>query len=244
MATTVPMKGSIGRFSIDKVLEFMEVVGDGATTIVIKTDQEPSIKCLVEVLVAAREDGRTVVEESPVKSSGSNGIVERSVQTIEGKMRSILLASEERIGEEISPTEPVAQFIPEFAAYVTNRMEVGKDGMTAIERIKRKRSNVPGLEFGKKVLWKIPMKKKLAKMKQRWAYGIFLGVKSGEIWTASENGEVRKVRAVRRIPFEERWGGDSRRWVKHVPWNRYKGDEYQDGEMLGKKGERRGRPED
>ncbi len=65
----------------------------------------------------------------------------------------------------------------------------------------------------------------MAKMKQRWAYGIFLGVsrKSGEIWTALENGEVRKARAVRRIPVEERWGKDCRRWVKHVPWNRYKG---------------------
>ena len=48
MATAVPMKGSTGRFSIDQVLEFLGEAGDGATTIVIKTDQEPSIKCLVE----------------------------------------------------------------------------------------------------------------------------------------------------------------------------------------------------
>ena len=31
--------------------------------------------------------------------------------------------------------------------------------------------------------------------------------------------------------MEERWGKDNRRWVKGVPWNRYKGDEYQDGEV-------------
>ncbi len=55
--------------------------------------------------------------------------------------------------------------------------------------------------------------------------------KSREIWVACENRDVKKMRAVRRIPFEERWGGDSRKWVKHVPWNRYKGDEYQDGEV-------------
>ena len=115
------MKGSTGSFTIDKVLELMEEVGDGAATIVFKTDQEPSIKCLVEDLVAAREGGRTVVEESPVQSSGSNGIVERAVQTIEGRMRTILIALEDRIGEDILPTEPVAQFIPEFAAYVNNR---------------------------------------------------------------------------------------------------------------------------
>ena len=32
----------------------------------------------------ARVKGKTHVEESPVKSSGSNGVVERGVQEIEG----------------------------------------------------------------------------------------------------------------------------------------------------------------
>ena len=94
MATAVPMKGYIGRFTIDTVLEFIEEVGDGATTIVVKTDQGPSIVCLVGDLLAARDDGRTVADESAVQSSVSNGIVERSVQTIEGRMRSILVAFE------------------------------------------------------------------------------------------------------------------------------------------------------
>ena len=67
------MKGPTGRFSIDKVLEFLEEAGDGVTTIVIKTDQEPSIKCLVEDLVAAREEGRTVVEESQCRAAGVMG---------------------------------------------------------------------------------------------------------------------------------------------------------------------------
>ena len=31
--------------------------------------------------------------------------------------------------------------------------------------------------------------------------------------------------------MEERWGKDNRRWVNGVPWNKYKDDEYQDGEV-------------
>ena len=31
--------------------------------------------------------------------------------------------------------------------------------------------------------------------------------------------------------MRERWSGDTRRWVKGVPWHKYKGDEYEDGEM-------------
>ena len=38
---------------------------------------------------AEREEGRTVVEESPVASSGSNGVVERAVQGLVGQIRAI-----------------------------------------------------------------------------------------------------------------------------------------------------------
>ena len=48
---------------------------------------------------------------------------------------------------------------------------------------------------------------------------------------ADKDGKVQAIRSVRRLAVEERWGKDNRRWVKGVPWNRYKGDEYQDGEI-------------
>lgn len=46
---------------------------------------------------------------------------------------------------------------------------------------------------------------------------------------------LKKVRSVKGIPFEDRWGEDCINWVKHVPWNRYKGDEHADGEILEEK---------
>jgi hypothetical protein len=54
-ATTVPMKGSSGQFTIDKVLEMIDEVGDARQTIIMKTDQEPSIKALVKDVVKERE---------------------------------------------------------------------------------------------------------------------------------------------------------------------------------------------
>eukprot|EP00973_Karenia_brevis_P007217 979116-Karenia_brevis.AAC.1 len=45
-----------------------------------------------------RVKGKTVVEETPKGVKGSNGIVERAVQEIEGHMRAIFLSLEERIG--------------------------------------------------------------------------------------------------------------------------------------------------
>ena len=42
-----------------------------------------------------------MVEESLVGSSGSNGVVERTVQAVEGQIRVILLAPEARLGATV-----------------------------------------------------------------------------------------------------------------------------------------------
>ena len=232
-ATTVPMKGSMGRFVVDKVIDMIDEVGDAKQTITLKTDQEPSVKALIEDIVAEREEGRTVTEESPVGSSGSNGVVERAVQGVEGHIRVVLLAFEERVGRQVDPLEPIVSFIPEYAAYVLNRLEVGKDGKTSFERARGKKATVVGLEFGEKVLWRKKKGDKAAKLRSRWAYGIFVGVrrKSGELWVADKNGEIQKVRAAKRIPWEDRWTGDNAEWVKFMPWNKYKDDPEADGDV-------------
>ena len=152
--TAVPMKGSMGQFVIDKVMEVIDEVGDAGQQIITKTDQEPSIVTLVEDIVKAREDGRTLVEQSPVQSSGSNGVVERAAQGIEGQIRVVLIALEGKVERQLDPQEAVVTFIPEYAAYVLNRLEVGKDGKTAYERAKGKKATVVGIEFGEKVLWR------------------------------------------------------------------------------------------
>ena len=91
MATTVPMKGSQGTFAVDKCGDFFDENGDRQGTILIKTDQEPAIEHLVKVLVEARPEGRTIVEESPKDSKCSNGEVERADQETEGQIRSLLV---------------------------------------------------------------------------------------------------------------------------------------------------------
>ena len=153
------------------------------------------------------------------RSSASNGVVERAAQALEGQIRVLLLALERRIGRKVDPTEAVVAFMPEYAAYLLNRMEVGKDGKTSYERCKGKAATVIGLEFGEKVLWRKKKADKMAKLRSRWSYGIFVGVrrKSGEMWIATKNGEVVKARAVKRIPSEDRWSEDCANWVKHTP---------------------------
>ena len=97
-ATAVLTKGASGKFAVDKALNLLEEVGDMTSKVIVKTDQEPSIQYFVKDLIESRPQGQTVIEESPVKSSGSNGVVERGVQVLEGQLRIMLLAFESRVG--------------------------------------------------------------------------------------------------------------------------------------------------
>ena len=67
---------------------------------------------MIEDIVKEREDGRTVVEESPRESSGGNGVAERAVQSVEGQIRAVLLALENRIGRQLDPQEAIVTFMP------------------------------------------------------------------------------------------------------------------------------------
>ena len=230
MATTVPMKGTTGRFSADKVVEFIAECGDAGGDIIIKTDQEASIKALVRDIVDIGK--RTIVEEAPKGSKGSNGIVERGVQTMEGQLRVLKSAFEERVGRRVDAEARVVTFMAEYGAYLVNRLEVGRDGKTAYERSKGKLGRVLGVEFGEKLMYKVKPKDKMEKINPRWEYGVFVGVRreSGEVWVATKEG-MEKARSVRRIPVADRWGPDCVNWVKNVPWNRGKGNGEPDGDI-------------
>ena len=98
MATTVPTKGESHGFAVDKMREFIRENGDQQGAIIVKTDQESSVKYAVRGLAESREEGKTIPEESPVGSSQSNGVVERAVQEIDGRFRAIYLGLQDRIG--------------------------------------------------------------------------------------------------------------------------------------------------
>ena len=187
MAAAVPMKRmSSGKYIADKCLEFIAENGDTERDIIVKTDQEPSIQYLIKDLVESRNDGKTIVEESPVKSSGSNGIVERAVQDVESRIRAIFLGLQERLGRKLDARERIVAFIPEYAAYLMNRLCQGDDGKVAYERIKGKKPTILGVEFGEKVMYKVKLGAKLERIHARWEYGIFVGIrrKNNELMTA------------------------------------------------------------
>ena len=156
----------------------------------------------------------------PVESKGSNGIVERTVQEVEGIVRSIYLGLQDRLGRKVSARERIVAFIPDYAAYLVNRLKKGEDGRVAYERCKGKKPTVMGVEFGEKLLFRKRTGQKMEKINERWQYGIFVGIrrKSNEPMIATKKGIVM-ARAVKRIPISRRWTVDTLEWVRHAPWH-------------------------
>ena len=95
-----------------------------------------------------------IVEASPVGSSGSNGRVERAIQSVQDQVRVMRVAFQDRWKVDVSHRHAVFPWMLEYAAHLLNRYEVGRDGRTAFERLKAKKAKPLGMEFGELVQWR------------------------------------------------------------------------------------------
>ena len=168
-----------------------------------------------------------VVENSPVHSSKSNGVIERAVQTVQGMVRTMRSALEEKWGVELPIEHPVWPWLVEYAAFLLTRGEVGKDGKTAYERSRGKEAKIQGFEFGEGVLWKRRREGgPLGKLTCMWEDGVFLGVKgtTGELMVGNKEG-VWRTRSIRRKPIGDRWSRSNIDHIVGVPWLPNPGEE-------------------
>ena len=241
MATVVPLKGASIEFPVKRCLAFLKEIGLEGSDIILKSDQENSVKDVLNALASRRlassklephwesgvqsvptsvGSGRAIIGASPVASSGSNGFIERGIQSMEGQTRTIKLAFESSIGEVIPSDHNVIPWIVEYAAVSINRGQVSSDGKIAYERLKAKPASLAGLEFGERILWRSSKaaKDRNCKMDSEWKHGIFLGQRtlSGEYMVGTMDGIVRP-RTIHRRPEEERWKNNFD-YATGLPW--------------------------
>jgi hypothetical protein len=156
VATVVPRK-STGEWVSRRLMAWLRELGVEFNDIIVKSDNVPALVSMVEAwgrLRAVKGGGKMVVEHSPVHSSQSNGVVERGIQAVQGMIRTMRSALEEKWGVKLEVVHPVWSWMAEYAAFLLTRCEVGKDGKTAYERLKGKKAKVQGMEFGEGVMWK------------------------------------------------------------------------------------------
>lgn len=129
-ATVLPSKyGDL--FVVDQVVTFMSEVGCLLEDVVVRSDQEASIKHNgVEVgkRRAPEGGGKLIVEYSLVGCCASTGVVERAMPSAQGQVWVMRLAPEKRLGVELLVWNPMVDWLVECALHLLNRCEVGHDG--------------------------------------------------------------------------------------------------------------------
>ena len=67
---------------------------------------------------------------------------------LNGGIRAMFLALQARKERKIDARERIVAFIPEYVAYLMNRLRKSEDGKVAFERLRGKQPSMLGVEFG------------------------------------------------------------------------------------------------
>ena len=243
-AHVVPRKGAYP-WIIKKIVEDLDSLGYGWMKIVIRSDQEPSIVDLKKGIRQARwnefEDvlreikqhrkGKTdierehlgpttILEESPVAESSSNGVAENAIRHVRGQYITMKCFLEDHIKKKLPITHPIWAWLMEWTAILINRYHVGKDHLTALQRHTGRSSLKQIAYFGEKVMYRIlDNAHRVDKHEGRWETGIWLGVipRTDEDLIGTPLGVV-KAAAVKRLGEKSRWDAELIEAVVGYPW--------------------------
>ena len=188
-----------------------DINGMGHKKMVFKFDGEPACKALQEQVREGR-DAITILENSPVDESQSNGVVEKAIQEVEGMVRTLKNALEERLRWRIEPDHPVLTWLVEWAATLINLYRVGKDGKTPVQRHKGDDRRHRAIAEFDEAIWYMPLSSndaKLNKMDVKLHDGVWLGMdgRDGSVGVRTASGVVM-ARTIRRKPIDSRWSRD------------------------------------
>lgn len=225
-AIPVPQKGiDVEEWSLREGLRFLDFLG--YTSLLLKSDQEVSLGALLSKMKTHRgEQTQTMTEHSPVGDSQSNGFIERTIQSVEGQIRTLRSATQSRLGRKLVPGSALFAWLIIHASTLINLYEVGKDGRVPYQRLRGRKLQADLLEFGECVHFQPLDHSKLGKAELRWMNGVFLGIRlsSGEKLVGNEDG-VFKVRSVRRKLESDRWDVSQLEGISSFPWKPYQGSE-------------------
>ena len=213
-AHVVDKKGTdASGYAVTRLVE--DIAWTGHVKVVLKADNERAIvKLLREALRAAKtevKDLEQVGTEFPsAYDSKSNGDVENAIRNVQGLMRTMKFGLERRLNKQIPYGHALLSWLAEHVAWTLTVRPKGDDGMTPYQRVKGTQFSKRMVEFGEKVLYKLPTKgprhEAGGKLAERWSYGFFLGYSrySNDYILWSPEGAV-KSRCLQRLVLERRW---------------------------------------
>ena len=80
----VQKKGAVDDYVIRRLLQFLRELGYRENKVVVRSDQESPMRAVAEKLAKERGEAQTILEHSPVRSWGSNGVERASKSGVPG----------------------------------------------------------------------------------------------------------------------------------------------------------------
>ena len=214
----IPSKGASDPYVRSKCIKYIEEWG--RTAIVLKCDQENSIKDLRRSIADARIHN-TIREDSPKEDHQANGEAEAAVNVVGGQVRTMRAALQGNLGVTLDYRTPALRWMIDYAGVLLTRFQVGEDGRTGYERLKGRRFRKEIVEFGEQVMYEVRPGARKGKLEAKFEIGTYLGLatNSHEAYVADEAGMVHTTKTIKRRPVEERWNAQAVMAVKSLPWD-------------------------
>ena len=212
----LPAKGVGSAYPEKAVLRDLNWLG--YKRLVLKTDQENAIKALGTAVKAGFPNELTL-EESPKGDhhGQSNGVAENAVQRIQGQVRTMKFALEEKVKGELPKDSVIFPWMIEYAGVLhTLFSQEDSEGMTPFQKLKGRTWQVALPCFGEVVDYRRRAKSKLD---ARWQEGIYLGLRltSTEKIIGTPSG-ILVVQSIRRKPEDKQFDLERLKAVKGTPW--------------------------
>ena len=135
---------------------------------------------------------------------------------MQGRLRAMKSALDARVGVDVRDTSNILPWMVKYASVLINRYLVEKDGRTAYERLRGKKSKMLGFEFGESVRFRKAGSESSTTYGRRdspWD----TGRRVASTWCPTAR-EVTKTRTMKRIPETERWDKSEIEGMTWTPW--------------------------
>ena len=207
----------------EQLVDDLRTIGLAKERVIVKSDQEASIVEL-QGEVAKRSGYEdygigTGIENSKVGDSNSNGKIERAIRDVGNLVRTLRLATKEKIGQRLSLADSIVPWMIRHAAYLITRCRVRSHGKSSLQFMKARITLTEILPFGEHVMFKIPRTgDAVGSFEDRWDSGVWLGcnIRDGMHLVGTRTG-VYKVGTLQRKPDGEQWSADLVRNVTGSP---------------------------
>ena len=190
-----------------------------AGPIIFQGDPEPSIKQIVNAVAACRSKLglETQARFVPRGSHQSNGMVEKTVQTVRNGGRTLRAYLEDRCRVKVEGHNHIFSWAMRRAGFIHNRFSRAVRGAPPYEIVFGRRFKGVLLPFGEQCLFHFPSRHK---GDMQWRRGIYAGhnERNGASILLTPDGAFES-RSLRRLPAEEQWNGEMVLAAKGLPWD-------------------------